>query len=162
MAEVEDVRALLVMAVQDLGDAEAAMVERLAAVRVNARDAELQDIIAADETLSADQQQVLAAIARELGAEPKGTRNIWLRAVLDDADNDAKTIAPGPLLDVALAGALRKGKQSERVSYETAVRLAERLDMDEAARALAAIRDAEAETDAALAEAQKRLCAGLP
>lgn len=162
MAEVEDTPALLIMAVQDLGDAEAAQVERLPQVRDNARDEEFRALIAAETERAAEQHDALAAIARQLGAEPLGPRNIWLRAVLDDADNDAKTIAEGPLRDIALAGALRKGKQSERVSYETAIALAERLGLAAAAQALTAIRDAEAQTDAALADLLRRLAAALP
>lgn len=158
MADVEDARGLLVMAVQDLADGEAAMVERLPRVRGHARDPELQRILAEDAARSAVQGETLAKIAGGLGVEPRDAPNIWLRAILDDADDDAETIAAGPLRDIALTGAIRKGKQSERVSYETAIALAERLQMDEAAAALGTIRDEEAAADAALAEALRRLC----
>jgi ferritin-like metal-binding protein YciE len=157
MAEVEDARALLLMAVQDLFDAEAAMVERLPVVRSHVRDEALAQLIERDEAHSKSQRDTLGRIARELGAEGEGERNIWQRAILDDADNDARTIAPGPLLDIAL----RKGKQSERVSYETALALAGRLGLEEARAALTAVRDEEQAMDEALAEVLARVCGGL-
>ena len=161
MAEVESTRGLLVMALQDLFDAETALVQRLGAVHAHASDARLRAIIVEDKARSEAQRAVLAGIARDLGAKPDDATNIWLRAILDDADNDTKTIARGPLRDVALAGALRKGKQSERVSYETAIALAARLGMEDAARALTRIADEEAAADEALARALKRICSTL-
>ena len=81
----------------------------------------LREGIKADTARSHCQRDLLAAIARSLEATPPGDRNIWLRAILDGADNDASTIAAGPSRDTALNGALRKGKQAERVSYKTAL-----------------------------------------
>jgi ferritin-like metal-binding protein YciE len=161
MAEVESTRGLLVMALQDLFDAETVLVQRLGAVHAHASDARLRAIIVEDKARSEAQRAVLAGIARDLGAKPDDATNIWLRAILDDADNDAETIARGPLRDVALAGALRKGKQSERVSYETAIALAARLGMEDAARALTRFADEEATADEALARALKRICSTL-
>ena len=161
MADVSTPRALLIMAVQDLYDAERAMVERLGGVCANVRDDGLSAIIERDRERSEDRCETLAGIARPLDADPSDADNIWLRAILDDADNDASTIEPGPLLDIALAGALRKGKQSQRVSYETAVALAQQLDMPDAAQSLKDIAAADGETDAALGEALRRLCGTL-
>lgn len=158
MAEVEDMRGLLVMALQDLFDAETAMVQRLGVVHAHASDDDLRTIIAQDKARSAEQRAVLGELARDLDAAPGEATNIWLRAILDDADNDAATIARGPLRDIALAGALRKGKQSERVSYETAIALAAQLGLEKAERALAAIAGEEAAADEALAGALKRIC----
>ncbi len=162
MAEVESGTSLLLMALSDLFDGEAAMAGRLPTVRGHARDAELIAIIANDQTNSDRQRHELAAITHSLGQAPGGPPNIWLRAILDDADSDAETIAPGPLLDIALTGALRKGKQSERVSYETAIGLAEALGLDDAAQSLRTIRDEEAATDDALAAVLEKLCRALP
>ena len=72
---------------------------------------------------------------------------------------DAATIAAGPLRDIAITGALRKAKQSERVSYETALALADLLGLDEAAATLTTIRDEEQAADEALADILQRLCA---
>lgn len=130
MAEVDTPHALLVMAVQDLYDGECAMVERLGTVRDNLTDEALRDLVEDDQLRSAEQRDAFAEIAQSLDAEPQAEPNIWLRAILDDADNDAKTIQHGPLRDIAIAGALRKAKQSQRVSYETALVPAERLGME--------------------------------
>ena len=52
--------------------------------------------------------------------------------------------------DTALVGAFRKGKQAERVSYETAIALAATLGEDEAETLLTGFRDEEAAADATL------------
>lgn len=151
MAQVETTGALLVMALQDLLDGEAALIERLPTVAEAARDTALKALIEADRARSEARHERLSAILIKLDETPGGSENIWLRAILEDAANDAETIAAGHLRDIALTGALRKGKQSERVSYETALALAERLGLDEAAGALRRCRDAEQSGDDDLA-----------
>jgi ferritin-like metal-binding protein YciE len=158
LAEVESARELLVMAIADLHDGEQAMAERLGKVRDHTADEAMRTLIAQDARESEARRGSLAAMARGLDAEPGDATNIWLRAILDDADNDAATIARGPWRDVALGGALRKGKQAQRVSYETALALARRLDLGNAVEALAEMIEAAAATDAALARALRRLC----
>ena len=157
MAEVATTEALLVMALQDLHDGEAALSERLPDVEGSARDQALKTLIAEDRSRSEGQRDRLRALLREMGEDQGDSPNIWLRAVLDDAANDAATVAAGPLRDIALTGALRKGKQSERVSYETAIALAARLGMAEAAETLRGIRDEEQAVDEALAQVLERL-----
>ena len=157
MAEVATTEALLVMALQDLHDGEAALLERLPDVEGSARDQALKTLIAEDRSRSEGQRDRLRALLREMGEDQGDSPNIWLRAVLDDAANDAATVAAGPLRDIALTGALRKGKQSERVSYETAIALAARLGMAEAAETLRGIRDEEQAVDEALAQVLERL-----
>lgn len=161
MANVDTPRALLVMAVQDLYDGECAMVERLDNVRSCLADEAMRELVEQDTARSGTQREALADIARALDAAPDKAENVWLRAILDDADNDCTSIVQGPLRDIALAGALRKGKQSQRVSYETALALACRLDLAEAAEALGAMIDAAQETDTALARALTRLSGGV-
>jgi ferritin-like metal-binding protein YciE len=151
MAEVETARALLVMALEDLLDGEAALVERLGKVADASSDAELKRLIMEDRDRSAAQRQHLASNLESLDEDAAGSTNVWLRAILDDADNDAATIAEGPLRDIALVGALRKAKQSERVSYETALALADRLDLQKISRDLRRHRDEEQAADEALA-----------
>lgn len=146
------------MALRDLHDAEAALAERLPVVLAHAADPKFADFIAADRERSVRQRAELDQLTRELGGDPHGEPCVWMRAVLDDADNDAATISAGPLRDIALAGALRKGKQSERVSYETALALAERLELSEGAAALANIRGEEQAADEALADLLLTLC----
>lgn len=157
MADVETARALLVMALQDLLDGEAALIERLPAVTGAIRDAALKGRVEEDRARSEAQHGRLIAMLRELDEEPDDSDNIWLRAILDDGDHDAATIAAGPLRDIALTGALRKGKQSERVSYETALALAERLGLGGAAEHLRQSRDEEQAADEALAGVLRRL-----
>lgn len=157
MAEVETTRALLIMALQDLLDGEKALVERLPAVDDAAREPEFKALIEHDRARSQAQRDRLSSILRSLGETAGDSPNIWLRAILDDADNDAETIAAGPLRDIALVGALRKGKQSERVSYETALALAERLGLGDSADDLRRSRDEEQAADDELAAMLGRL-----
>ena len=157
MAEVETAAALLVMALQDLLDGEAALVERLPDAEGSARDERLKALVTEDRSRSESQRDTLRALLRELEEDEGDSPNIWLRAILDDAANDAATIAAGPLRDIALTGALRKAKQAERVSYETAIALAAQLGRGEAAETLRRIRDEEQAADEALAEVLERL-----
>lgn len=150
MSEASSAKALLLTAVQDLHDAEKAMVERLPALRDHVSDAVLRDCLDADHARSRAQAGRLAAIAGRLDGEPCGAPNIWLRAILDDAGRDTKTIAAGPLLDIALIGAIRKAKQAERVSYETAIAVAEALLRESDAQALQRSHDEESRADAEL------------
>lgn len=161
MAEVETTQALLIMALKDLLDGEAALVERLAGVADASSDPEFKKLIMADRARSGSQRERLAAILEGLGENPEGTENVWLRAILDDADHDAATIARGALRDIALTGALRKAKQSERVSYETALALANQLDVVKAAEDLRGHRDEEQAADEALAAVLAKLVAAL-
>lgn len=87
-----------------------------------------------------------ASVTRRLTAQP----NIWLRAILEDATRNAMTIKAGCLRDIALCGAFRKGKQSERVSYQTATYLAECLGETQTRATQNVCRNDEVEADARL------------
>jgi ferritin-like metal-binding protein YciE len=141
---------LLIVAIQDLHDAERAWIERLPHLADKAGP-ELASYISEERVRAARQAVRLETLAQQLGVPADDAPNIWLRAILDDADRDAETIEEGPLRDVALTGAFRKGKQSERVSYETAMGLARDLGQEEAATLLTQSRDEEAHADAGLA-----------
>jgi ferritin-like metal-binding protein YciE len=158
MADVKTDADLLINALQDLHDAEKAMVERLPEIADNVDDSQLRSIFDEDAARSAEQQRRVANLLERREAEVEGAPNIWLRAILDDAARDSETVEHGHLLDIALLGAIRKGKQAERVSYETAIALAQKLGGDDAPT-LELIRDEEAATDAALAELLTRLTA---
>ncbi len=149
MADTESPTDLLLVALQDLHDAEMAWVQRAAALQ---RDASYRiSAYLADEMRQAHAQaERLVGLIGELGGCVDGPPNIWLRAILDDAARDAATILAGPLRDIALVGAFRKGKQAERVSYETAIALARRMNLDAMLPPLVTSRDEEARTDAAL------------
>jgi ferritin-like metal-binding protein YciE len=151
MTETSTETELLIVAVQDLHAGERAWQERLPALRDKAgRD--VADFIAQEMRRAESQAATLATVAAQLDAKPEDAPNIWLNAVIDDAERDAETIVAGPLRDIALIGALRKGKQSERVSYETAIGLAEKLGHDDIAQRLTNIRDEEGAADTDLAD----------
>lgn len=151
MSDTRTPRQLLIVAIQDLHAAERAWIERLPGL-AEAAGPELAAYISRERALSARQKVRLETLAHTLDATTGGAPNIWLNAVLDDAERDARTIEQGPLRDVALTGAFRKGKQSERVSYETAIGLSRNLGFAEAAEQLTQCRDEEAHADEALAE----------
>ena len=161
MPHVDTPRALMVMAMQDLHDGERALAERLEKVHDCLAEAALRELVAQDRSRSIARCTALAQIARELDAAPDEADNVWLAAILDDAENDCASIVRGPLRDIALAGALRKGKLSQRVSYETAIALARALDMGEAAGTLSRMAAAAEAADTALARVLVRLCGGL-
>jgi len=152
MSEAATPAALLIVAVQDLFDGERAWAERLPAIAAKAGDG-LARFLAQEPPRAAAQAERLRAIAAHRGAEPADAPNLWLRAILDDAERDTRTVAAGALRDIALAGAFRKAKQSERVSYETAIGLARACGDAPAADALTRSRDEEAAADAWLAPA---------
>lgn len=149
MADTDTPRALLIVALQDLHDAETAWIERSEELQRNA-SYRIATYLAEEARAAQAQAERLAAAIAALDGEVEGPPNIWLRAILDDAARDADTIAAGPLRDIALVGAFRKGKQAERVSYETAIGLARRMHQDDLVRTLTVSRDEEARTDAAL------------
>jgi ferritin-like metal-binding protein YciE len=149
MADTVTPRALLIVALQDLHDAELTWIERSAELQRNASYRTGTYLAEEARAAQAQARRLESAIAA-LDGDVQGPRNIWLRAILDDAARDAETIAAGPLRDTALVGAFRKGKQAERVSYETAIGLARRLNNDALVRTLTVSRDEEARTDAAL------------
>jgi len=149
MSDTATPKQLLIVALQDLRDAERAWLERLPELRPKAPDT-LAGYIAGELERSAAQASRLEALLADFDADD-GAPNIWLRAILDDAQRDSETIAMGQLRAIALVGAFRKGKQSERVSYETAIGLAEALRLPDVAAELTQSRDEEARADAALA-----------
>ncbi len=150
MSKTDTARQLLIVALQDLRDAESAWGERGAEFRAAAGNA-VRAFLDRDLGRSAAQTERLKTLLDDLDGDPTGDPNIWLRAILDDAARDIASTAAGPLRDTALIGAFRKGKQSERVSYETAIALAERLDRPDDAAALRQCRAEEVAADAELA-----------
>lgn len=149
MTQTSTTAELLIVAIQDLLDAKRAWIERSDALSEYAGKG-IRTYLADEHARAATHAQRLMEILRERGAPLKGPPNIWLRAILDDAARDATTIEAGALRDIALCGAFRKGKQSERVSYETAIHLAERLGDAQTRATLNVCRDDEVEADARL------------
>ena len=150
MAKTGTTRDLLIVALQDLNDGERAVIRFLPSLAEGV-SAPLAGYIAAERERAARQSARLEQALEALGAEPTDAPNLWLRAELDDAARDHRTIEPGVLRDIALVGAFRKARQSERVSYETAVGLANAVGEAALAASLEQSRDEEAHADAELA-----------
>ena len=142
---------LFVLALQDLHDGECAWVDRVPGIAERIEDDRLVAAMQSAVGQARERADRLAAIATALHVDRAGAENIWLRAILEDAHRDTTMIAQGPLLDIALIGAFRKGVQAERVSYETAIAVARALRHDDAEQALTLSRNELAGTDETLA-----------
>lgn len=121
MSQTDTRSSLLTTALQDLRAAHDLIVKDLPDIADKVADSELGTLFQALVERSRDASAALIDTGRGKGGEP----NIWMKGVLDDARRDAETTERGPLRDVALIGALRKGKASAIVSYETAIALAD-------------------------------------
>ncbi len=139
--------ALLHIALQDLHAGKRAQAERLPAIADAARDPALRALLEAEAARAGSQAERLAA-----GGDMGGPDNLWIAGILDDAERDARSHQPGPLLDIALVGAVRKAKAAEIVSGETALALARVEAQAAIAAAVAANRDEEIAADRALKE----------
>jgi hypothetical protein len=94
---------------------------------------------------------LVTRVAEEFGARPDafarmvgsldGPENLWMAGVTDDALRDTRTIDKGPLLDIAIVGAVRKELGADEVSLETAIGLARALDRAEDEASLTAMRE---------------------
>ena len=158
MPAVDTTLKLLLDALQDLYEGEALTCARLPALIRHADAAPLAQVLRDRLTAAGARVPELEALARGLGGEASGPKNLWMSAMYDDAERDGRTVEAGPLLDAALVGAVRKMATAALVSYETALALAERLGAKEAAAAFERARDAERTSDDAL---QGRLLAAV-
>ena len=147
--------ALLHVAVQDLHAGKREQAHRLSGIAQSARDPVLRDLLLAEIVRVGTQAARLA----EAGGDMEGPANLWIAGILDDAERDAGSHEPGPLLDVALVGAVRKAKAAEIVSAETALALARADGLHAIEAAVTANRAEEVASDRALKE---RLAALLP
>ena len=147
MTRTSNKAALLHIAVQDLHAGKRLLAERLPAIAAHVRDGELSAILAEEVPRAAAHANRLA----DTGVNMAGPKNLWMGGILDDADRDARSHDAGPLLDIALVGAVRKAKAAEIVSGETAVALARALEQPALLAALEANRTADRATDEALA-----------
>lgn len=119
MTQTASAAGLLHAAVQDLHAAKRLQAERLPPL-AQAAGADLAALIEA-ESVRAEAQ---AARIERAGVDTSGPANLWMTGILDDADRDARSHQAGRLRDIALVGALRKGKAAEIVSGDTALALA--------------------------------------
>ena len=148
MADTETAQDLLTTCIQDLFAGERDLAARLPAVAAQAKDEILRtalDRVVAHAQAHADKLE-------ESGRAKGGPENIWMRGILDDAERDTQTIAAGPLLDTAMIGAVRKALAAKRVSYETAIAMAEALTERELAVTIGQLRESEIAADAQLGE----------
>lgn len=150
MAKVTSLGDLLVTCLQDLRKGEAETLDRFPAVIDAVRDPATR--LAMQDRLSNARlrAEALDAVGAALNVDPMGDENIWMDGMLSDAEGDMKTEAPGPLLDLALIGAVRKMTGASLVSYETALAVAQRLQHSEAAAAFGEAQRQEREADEAL------------
>ena len=127
MSEVETREALFVDCLQDLWMGETASLGAWPELAASARAPELRQALHQHEAETREQAERVARIARAVGVDPAGPENLWMSGLVRDARRDTETVAPGPLLDVALIGAWRKIEQAEAASYDTAVAVARAL-----------------------------------
>ena len=144
--------ALLHTAVQDLHAGKVDAAKRLPGLADAARDPALVELFRREAGQASAQADRLSRLGDMAGAP-----NLWMAGILDDAERDAQQTEPGPLLDVALIGAVRKAKAAEIVSSETAIALAEALGETAIAAAVRQDRAEEIESDRLLKTALARL-----
>lgn len=111
---------LLIVALQDLREGRCGLRDRLpdvaSAVTDRATRSAFDDLV----WRANREEEALAAML----ADPAGEPNLWAGGILDDACRDKASTAPGPVLDVALIGAVRKLIAADIVSLDTAIELA--------------------------------------
>lgn len=151
--------ALFVLAVQDLHDGECVWADRVRGIADRIAHDRFAAVMQSEIGQGRERAGRLQAIATALRVDIAGAENIWLRAILEDAHRDTTMIEQGPLLDIALIGAFRKGVQAERVSYETAIALAHSLGLNDAEKALTLSRNELAGTDETLAALLREIAA---
>jgi len=136
MAETDSPDALLTVAVQDLRAAADLLAERLGAIGRQVTDPALCHALG--ELIVQARHASAALVATGRGAS--GLENIWMKGALDDAARDTENVLGGPLLDQALAGAVRKGLAASVTAYETAIALARAQRQDDLAGELDQLR----------------------
>jgi len=120
-------------------------------VAAHACDAELRAKLTRIAADAGERALALGQTGRHAGGPP----NLWMAGILDDSERDVRSTAAGPLLDTAMIGAVRKAVSADRVSYETAVALAE----NELRAVLEKMRNALVATDGQLAVLLARVAA---
>ena len=145
MTQTSSAASLLHAAMQDLHAAKRLQVERFPGI-AEAAGERLAALIAREIALAGEQAQRIEAA----GVDTAGPKNLWMAGVLDDAERDARSHQAGRLRDIALIGAVRKGKAAEIVSDETALALAYATGDQAIAAVVTASRDEEIASDRAL------------
>lgn len=146
----DSLSALLLVAAQDLHAGARLLATALPRLARSVEDQALATLLKE----AAAQSEIQATRLSATGLAMDGPPNLWMKGIVSDARRDSRTIMPGPLLDLALIGAVRKSLAAEIVSYETLIVLARSManaDMsDVAARNLAERRAADRQMSALL------------
>jgi hypothetical protein len=145
MSKTSSEQELLEVCIQDLHAARKLAADRLPCVAGEA-GAALAPVI---EALVA-QLESEAARFESMGFDLDGDPNLWMAGIMDDAERDTRSIEPGPLLDTAIIGAVRKAVAADAVSLETALALADAQAMPMVAEQVEAMRARSDATDRAL------------
>jgi ferritin-like metal-binding protein YciE len=148
--------ALLRIALQDLHAGKVLLERRLPGLRDAASTPALGEEIVRLIAEAGTQAARLAA----LGLDTDAPKNLWMTGILDDADRDADSHQSGPILDIALVGAVRKAMAAQIVSSETASALAEQAGLADVAAATNANHGEETAADARLRALLMALTAG--
>lgn len=151
MTEINTRVGLPIAALQDLRAAAALLAERLPEIAAHVCDAGVANTFRKLSRQAGADAACLLATGKAAGGPP----NLWMTGILDDADRDARSTAPGPLLDTALIGAIRKGLASAIVSYDTAIALA--APVPDALRAAKTCQSAAIDADRVLARLLVRI-----
>jgi hypothetical protein len=77
----------------------------------------------------------------------QGPENLWMAGIMDDAVRDTESVEPGPLLDTAIVGAIRKALAADEVSLETASVLAAALEETDLQKMIETMREGRRSTD---------------
>ena len=158
MSKTATSHALLRACIQDLYAGKRLLVERLPRV-VAAIDDQSLRIMLEQIVEAADVQ---AERLKGTGLADHGPANLWMAGMIDDATRDSKSIEPGPLLDVALIGAVRKMRAAEIVSDQTAIAVAAAIGQYAVIEAVQANEAEEVESNRALAVHLHALAASVP
>ena len=152
--------ALFAACLSDLAEAERLLAERLPGIADAVRHGRLAAEFGRLVVEAGQHRAMLSEVASEHDVSLGGAPNLWMAAVLDDAERDTKDEEPGAPLDIALVGALRKGVASQLVSTDTAVAVAGALGLEARAR-LAGVAWDKRQADARLAALLAEVAGGL-
>lgn len=132
MPDTSTPRELLQLCLWDIAEGCRMLADRLPGIARHVRDPGLRASLEEEVAGSARRSTRLLAPADRAS----GPDNLWMAGILDDAERDTRSIAPGPLLDVAAIGAIRKALHSEIASLHTARAMGEACGRSDALEAV--------------------------
>lgn len=150
---------LLMDCLYDLWDGERLLCARLETIREHAADPGLAACLVEIRSQAECDMATLKEAIRGLDVPEPDTPNIWMEGILNDARRDTQSIARGPLLDAAIVGAVRKALVAAKVSYETAIAVAQNQGLWDTALMLFRLCAARQDRDDELSELLARLAA---